>query len=208
MKRIFLAGFKSKTRYNVRLSGRKGVEVVEINDRKDIEVFLDLLEETAERDGIRNHPQEHYRKLIALRSQTDVDKNTDVKLYLAKHEGDVLAGAIITFAGEVATYLHGASSNKKRNLMAPFGLHWEIMKQAKELGYKKYDLGGTKLVKSQKSKVESQEWMPEDGSWQGITRFKLGFCPNCQPIEFPGGYDIVISKWKYRLYRLVQWAKG
>ena len=236
-----IKSFKSKTRYNIRLSKRKGVEVIVAKGKEEIEKFLDLLEETAERDGIKNYPRKHYRKLIALRSQTDADltqtdadkigksksakaqslHNVGVKLYLAKHEDDILAGAIVTYAGEIATYLHGASSNKKRNLMAPFRLHWEIMKQAKESGYKKYDLGGTKLVKnSKKNNLSSgsttgfpvveplERWTLADGSWQGITRFKLGFCPKCQPTEFPGGYDIVINKWKYRVYRFIQRIKS
>ena len=257
-----IASFKSKTRYNIRLAGRKGVEIIETKNEKDIEAFLDLLEETAKRDGIKNYPREHYKGMLLVNSESaegeqslvfgakrskqkarllaDQD-SVSVKLYLAKHEDDILAGAIVTYSGEVATYLHGASSNKKRNLMAPFGLHWEIMKQAKKAGYKKYDLGGTKLVrkseqglvfrekrgkrkakllangernKFSKVKKDNQifkdrqtkdsKWTPADGSWQGITRFKFGFCPKCQPVEFPGGYDIIINKWKYKLYKFLQ----
>lgn len=239
-----IGSFKSKTRYNVRISKRKGVEVVETRSEEDIEKFLNLLDETAERDGIKNHSREHYRKLI-LTGEDSVKNFQEVKLYLAKYRNNILAGAIVAYSGKIATYFHGASSNKKRNLMAPFGLHWEIMKQAKVAGYEKYDLGGTKLVvksvKSIKSKVESSgvqeevvfrggaeqwerwdleehkaikfemqeeaNWIPADGPWQGITRFKLGFCPKCQPTEFPGGYDIVINEWKYKLYRLIQKIK-
>ncbi len=190
-----LMDMKSKTRYNIRLSRRKGVEVFKSNNQEDIEKFSDLLEETAKRDGIVNHPRAHYQKMLKL-------NKTVVRLYLAKYQGEVLAGAIISFYGGVATYLHGASSSEKRNLMAPFGLHWQIIKQAKKENCKRYDLGGTKVEQNEKG-----ENIAKEGSWQGISRFKSGFCPQCLPVEFPGCWDIVLNKKKYWLYRFLQKVK-
>ena len=78
----------------------------------------------------------------------------------------------------------------------------EILKQAKSAGYKKYDLGGTKVYQDKNGKN-----IAKNGNWQGISRFKIGFCLKCQPVEFPGGWDIILNKWKYKLYRFLQKIK-
>jgi len=195
-----LAGMKSKTRYNIRLSIKKGIKIFETKKGSDVEKFCDLVEETSKRDGITPHPRNHYKKMLK-------EINSDIiKLYLASYQDDVIAGAIIVSYGGVATYLHGASASSHRNVMAPFGLHWHIMKKAKNQGMKKYNLGGTKLVKNKKADAKD-EHVPETGNWQGITRFKLGFCKKAKPINFPGCYDIVISSKKYLSYRILQFIK-
>jgi peptidoglycan pentaglycine glycine transferase (the first glycine) len=191
-----LGKMKPKTRYNIRLSEKKGVKIFESKDKKDIEKFCNLIEQTARRDKIRPHPREHYRKMLK-------EINSDIiKLYLASFNGKVIAGAMIIFFGEVATYLHGASSDEDRNVMAPYGLHWRIMKKAKENGIKKYDLGATKLVRNKNS------YEPEKGNWQGITRFKLGFSKESEPTNFPGCWDIVLDEKRYSLYKILQFLKG
>ena len=50
-----LEQFKPKTRYNIRLGKRKGIKIFETKNQKDVDLFLDLLEETAKRDNIKNH---------------------------------------------------------------------------------------------------------------------------------------------------------
>ena len=45
---------KNKTRYNIRLSQKRGV-VVREGSEDDLPIFLSLYKETAERNGIRNH---------------------------------------------------------------------------------------------------------------------------------------------------------
>ncbi len=190
-----LKDMKSKTRYNIRLSQKKGVEVFETRKKEDIEVFCDLLEETAKREKITNHPRRHYHDLL-----NKIDKNF-TKLYIAKYEEKILSGAIVSYYGNVAAYLHGASSDEHRNVMSPFDLHWKIIQDSKARGFEKYDLGGVKLIEKE------DKWTPKEGSWQGISRFKLGFCPKCQPVEFPGCWDVILNLAKYRLYKILQAIK-
>jgi len=190
-----LSEMKSKTRYNIKLSSRKGVKFFTTKNEKDVETFCELLEETAKRDGIKIHPKEHYKTMLKN------NKAGIMKLYLASFHGKILAGAIVSFFGETATYLHGVSSNMYRNVMAPYGLQWQIMKEAKRGGMKKYDLGGTKLKKT----TDGHE--PENGNWKGISRFKQGFCPKNKPTNFPGCHDFVLSQKKYFLYRTLQTIK-
>ncbi len=60
-----LAGMKEKWRYNIRLAGRKGVQVREASSDADIDTFYALYQETAARDGIFIHPKEHYADVPA-----------------------------------------------------------------------------------------------------------------------------------------------
>lgn len=188
-----LAGMKSKTRYNIRLAKKKGVDIVESRDPKDFRIFSDLVETTSKRDKVASHPASYYIKMI------ETIGDSALKLYLAKYKNKTIAGVLISFSGKVATYLHGASSDEHRNVMAPHLLQWEAMKKAKKLGCEKYDLGGVKIVENKSGRYLR---------WEGITRFKLGFCPDCQPVIFPGCWDIVLDKYKYRLYRFLQKIKG
>lgn len=186
-----LAQMKSKTRYNIRLAGRKGVKVIKSREKKYFEKFIELTTITAKRDKITVHPNEYYKKMIE-NIPDDV-----LKLYFAKYEDKIISAIMVSFYGGIATYLHGASSDEHRNTMAPFMLQWEAMKDAKSVGCKKYDLGGTKI--GEKGELE--------GSWSGITKFKQGFCPNCKPVEFPGCWDIVLDNKKYNFYRILQNVK-
>ncbi|HBP01585.1 MAG: Methicillin resistance protein [Candidatus Moranbacteria bacterium GW2011_GWE1_49_15] len=187
-----LSGMKSKTRYNIRLAEKKGVVIsypLSVIDReKYLEEFLKLNRETAERDAIVTHPDEHYRKMA------EVFPEDIFRIYVAQYQGKTIAANLVVFFEDTAIYLHGASSNENRDAMAPYLLQWRQMLDAKEKGCKYYDFGGMKTK--------------NPGSWEGITRFKTGFSPKTEPIFFPGSYDIVISRWRYDMYRGLQSIKG
>ena len=125
-----------------------------------------------------------------------------LKLYVAKYNGKVIAANLVVFYGETCTYLHGASDDEYRNVMAPYLLQWQQIRDAKKMGCKKYDFGG---VKTGRKKNEERS---KKNSWEGITRFKLGFSPNTKPVEFPGCYDIIVSPVRYFMYRVMQKIKS
>ncbi len=189
---------KAKTRYNIRLAERKGVVCRSYdsgsgNFQEKMDKFLDLVEMTAKRKGVKFHRRQYYRQMMK-----SIPKE-NLKLYLAEYRGKVLTSNLIIFYGEVATYLHGASADEYKNVMAPFLLQWKIIGDAKKRGFSRYDLGGVKVVKTKSGKYEIAS-----GNWQGISRFKLGFSQTTVPIEFPGSYDVILNKRKYLMYRLLQ----
>lgn len=195
-----LSQMKPKTRYNIRLSEKKEVKVdVSENPIKDVEIFYEISKETAKRDQISIHPFEYYRKMV---TEIGDDK---IKLYLAKHGGKVVSAIIVSFFGGVATYLHGASSNENRNVMANYALQWESIKYAKKIGCKKYDFGGV-MVENSKFEIKNSK-QTQNIKWAGITRFKISFAPKEKIVDFPGCWDIVISKRKYFIYRFLQKIK-
>ena len=62
----------------------------------------------------------------------------NIKILIAEYQSQPLAGMILTLFGETATYLHGGSSQKMKESMAPYLLHWEAIKSAKKMSLKNY----------------------------------------------------------------------
>lgn len=189
---ILLKEMKPKTRYNIRLAQRKGVKTFAFNKHhehaeKYFKKFYALVQEAAQRAGIKAHPIEHYR---AIFQNIPSDR---CQLYVAEYNGRVLAANLVIFSLPLAIYLHGGSSDSYRNLMAPYLLQWQQILDAQKRGCTQYDFGGVALEHKEK--------------WAGITRFKLGFSPDTKPTQFSGSYDIVIKKMPYRIYRLLSWLK-
>lgn len=186
-----LARMKSKTRYNIRLAEKHGVAVRFSREEKDIEAFLTLIQATTKRKGIRPHRVEYYRNFFSVFGEGEC------VLALAEHEGDLLAAGLIVFYAGTAYYLHGGSNDTKRDLMAPFLLHYRAMEEAQQRGCSWYDFGGVATG----SKLETRNSKLSD--WAGITRFKQGFAPDTPTTLYPGTFDIIFDAKRYRLYRLL-----
>ena len=56
-----LAAMKPKTRYNIRLAGRRGVRVRAARDEADVQRFYDLMTVTGQRDAFAVHSLDYYR---------------------------------------------------------------------------------------------------------------------------------------------------
>ncbi len=160
-----MAAMKSKWRYNVRLAGKKGVEV-EVRGLESIGEFYELYRATSSRDRIALHPKAYYSRLFELAAQRLGEGRAgtpDLRLFMARHEGRALAAIVTLFWGGQAVYLYGASSDEDRNLMPAYALQWAAMRAAKAAGCSSYDLFGIP---------------PTDDSshpMAGLYRFKTGF---------------------------------
>lgn len=170
-----------KTRYNIRLSAKKDVEIIS-GTAADFSEFWRLMSLTGERDAFRLHSAEHYKNLVNAGSDNPGD-NSDgrIKLFFARVNGKNIATGIFCFFGDRATYMHGASDNEARNLMAPYLLQWEVIKKARAEGHKYYDFYGI-----------------DEKKWPGVTRFKLGFGGFVK--EYPGTYDFIFRSGIYNFY--------
>ena len=187
-----LAAMKSKTRYNIRLAGRKGVNVYQ-GGAADIETFNKLIKATGSRNEFGVHSADYYRRAFKLFSSRD-----QVALFLADYEGDPLAGLMAFALNKTAWYFYGASSDIHRNLMAPYALQWAAMGWAKDRGCTTYDLWGVPDYDDET--LEAQFTTRQDGLW-GVYRFKRGFGGRlCRTI---GAWDRVYRSLRYRIYR---WA--
>jgi lipid II:glycine glycyltransferase (peptidoglycan interpeptide bridge formation enzyme) len=181
-----LAAMKPKWRYNIGLAEKHGVVVSEIGV-DGIDVFYRLLSETAARDGIAIHNIKYYRALFEECKETSSPTPHSLKLYTATHENDILATVVVLFRGKEATYLYGASSNVKRNLMAPYALQWKAMQDARTSGCTVYDLFGIPPNEN------------PDHPMAGLYRFKTGF--GGKIIHRPGSWDYPCKPLLYALFK-------
>jgi peptidoglycan pentaglycine glycine transferase (the first glycine) len=132
-----LAQMKPKGRYNVRVASRHGVTVVEDPSEQGLADFIRIQRRTALRQRIETKPPSYFRNLAAT-----VLAPGKISLFFAEYRGKRLAAALVVYFGRRATYFFGGSLAVQRSVMAPYLLHFEIMRKAKASGYQWYDLWG------------------------------------------------------------------
>ena len=172
-----LKSFHPKTRYNIRLAKRKGVKVRYSHKIEDLKQFYHLYEVMSNRHGISYRPYAYFERMLEAYGE-------NIRVYLAEHEGDIIAGALAISYGDKTWYIYGGSDNVKRNVMAPHLLQWEMIQWALELGKDRYDFGGVfQLDKS-----------------NGLYHFKEGFCHPDIFTEYIGEIHYVIDQEAYNIF--------
>lgn len=155
---------KPKTRYNIRLAGRKEVEV-RVSD--DLDAFYHLMQVTSQREAFHVHSLAYYRRAYDLFHPRGM-----CELFLAEYQGKPLA-AVMAFASQRSGYyFYGASANEERQRKPTYPLQWEAIRWAYRRGCAEYDMWGVPpdILQASEEEVESRE----DGLW-GVYRFKRGF---------------------------------
>ena len=150
-----LRQMKPKGRYNVRVAERHGVQVCEDTSDRGLEDFLRIQGETLTRRGVGGYSESYFRTMLAM-----LQVRRRISLFFAVHGGVRLATALVVFFGSRATYLFGGSIPHQRHVMAPYALHFHIMRRAKERGCHWYDLWGVAPAGV------------TGGPWDGISEFK------------------------------------
>lgn len=170
-----LENFSQKTRYNIRLSDKKGVKVYHETSQKSLDIFYELSEIMCTRQKLFNRPKAYFETML------DVFKD-NARIYIAEHEGEPLAAAIAIYYGEKMWYIYGASSDHKRNLMPNYLMQWEMIKWALEVGASEYDFGGVFELNKE----------------HGLYKFKEGFCRKDGVTELIGEVDKVYKPLVYK----------
>lgn len=192
-----LSRMKQKTRYNIHLAEKKGIEV---RVSSDIEVFHRMSEITAKRDGFGVHAQAYYQKALELFAPGE---HSD--LLLAYYNDHPIAGLVVFALGEMAWYMYGASSDEERQRMPTYLIQWEAMKWARNKGCKYYDLWGIPDVDEEILEEEFLKKHSHDGLW-GVYRFKRGFGGDV--MRSVGAWDRVYYPSIYQLYRQMMRFRG
>ena len=194
--RILMA-MKSKTRYNARLAGRKGVTVREAR-AADLPTFHALMATTAERDDFGVHTPAYYEAAYRLFTPRDW-----ARLLLAEVEGEVVAALMVFALPPKAWYFYGASGSAHREKMPTYLLQWEAIRWAKSLGCTSYDLWG--VPDEDRERLEAEFTQRREGLWS-VYRFKRGF--GGALVRSVGAWDRVYAPLRYRLYRWTLAARG
>jgi lipid II:glycine glycyltransferase (peptidoglycan interpeptide bridge formation enzyme) len=182
-----LSHMHPKTRYNIGLAEKKRVTVRTATDNEAFESFWGLMQTMATRNQITQHSRSYYQALL---KKLSASKHCPAKLHLAKHGGKILAANLMLRYDQTAVYLHGASGNEGRNLMAPHLLQWHAIKEAKTTGAQYYDFWGVTGNDDPKH------------AWAGITRFKKGF--GGRIVAYASAADAIYQPLWYALYGLLK----
>ena len=178
---------KPKTRYNIRLAGRK--EVV-VHPSEDIENFYRVMGVTSQREAFHVHSLEYYRRAYELFYPKGM-----CELFVADFQGQSLAAVMVFAFGNSAFYFYGASADGERNRKPTYPLQWEAIRWAHGKGCTEYDMWG---IPDEAANVEDDEAEArEDGLW-GVYRFKRGFGGSIKHAIPP--MDRVYNPLLYKLY--------
>lgn len=171
--------FSSKTRYNIRMAIKKGVEVRERNE-EGIDEFYELMEQTGKRDNFRIRPKEYFKTILEKFPK-------EAKIFIAYYKEEPIAGIMPILYGNKMWYLYGASGNSHRNCMPNYLLQWEMIKLAIKSKCQIYDFRGVSLEKG------------EEG---GLYRFKKGFGGDF--VELIGEIYVPFHPIKYVGYKIAK----
>lgn len=182
-----LASFSQKTRYNIKLAEKHGVQVTEDNSAQVFNSYWRLTQETSERQKFYAH-NEKYHRLMWKHLHTDLvahKKQPIARLLVARYKGEIITTWVLFNYGDFLYYPYGASSHKHKEVMANNLMMWEAIKLGKRMGCTTFDL-----------------WGREPG--KGFTKFKEGYNPTV--VSFLGSWDLVTSKLYY-FYRAAEVAR-
>lgn len=179
-----LKDMKPKGRYNIRVAQKHGLKVSWGLEAEKVDALARLYQETAKRTGFAGRNAAYFQRL------TDVIRaNSLGEIVTVTHGEEVLAAALVTFYGGVASYLYGGSGGD-RTLMAPYLMHWVAIQRAKKAGCLVYDL----LAIAPDGRVNHPH--------AGLTRFKTQF--GGQSVRMLGSWDLVHNRFWYTMYRYAQ----
>lgn len=179
-----LRGFNQLWRRNIKKADKAGV-VVTLGTEADLPAFHELYVQTAQRDGFTPRPLAYFNGMWEAMTAEAPDR---LRLYLARHEGDLVAATTMVRVGEHAWYSYGASSTEKRDVRGSNAVQWRMIRDARADGCQVYDLRGI------------TDTLDEDDPHVGLIRFKLG--TGGHAVEYLGEWDLPISRILYTAFDL------
>lgn len=184
-----LKSFHHKTRYNIKLSEKKGVFVKELNSQDGVDAFYNLFKVTSERDKFLILQKSYFSHLWKTLSEKKM-----CSIFIAYYNEKPLSAVFMTVFGNRMTYLYGASSNEHRNLMPNHLVHWHAIEWAKTRGVEFYDFWGIPSHPHEQHPL-----------W-GVYRFKKGFCET--ETKWIGTYELIFNSfWYFVFEKGARWFK-
>ncbi|MFC7263657.1 lipid II:glycine glycyltransferase FemX [Streptomyces lutosisoli] len=169
-------GLNQQWRRNIKKAEKAGVKVVR-GGCDDLPAFYELYAETAERDRFIPRPLSYFQRMWTALTAEDPNR---MRLYLAHHDGDVLAAATMLTVGEHVWYSYGASTSRKREVQPNNAIQWRMMADAHELGAAVYDFRGI------------TDTLEESNHLLGLLRFKVG--TGGEAVECLGEWDFPLNR--------------
>ena len=179
-----LAGMNQQWRRNIKKAAKAGVEV-RVGTANDLPAFHELYVHTAERDGFTPRPLGYFRTMLEALGAEEEDR---IRLYLAEHEGDLVASTLAIRVGGHVWYSYGASSSEKRDVRGSNAIQWRMMQDAIAAGADVYDLRGI------------TDTLDADDPHVGLIQFKVG--TGGEAVEYAGEWDLPLNGAIYQAFSL------
>ncbi|RLC43351.1 MAG: hypothetical protein DRH49_01610 [Candidatus Coatesbacteria bacterium] len=179
-----MENFHRKTRYNIRLSERRGVKVLIENTDEGFSRFYNLLRTTSIRKRFLVHSREYHRRMYEIFSSSGM-----CAIFNAYFEGILAASIFVVKFGDTAYYCFGGSEPELSRHMPSHLAHFKAMEWAKKEGCLNYDLWGV------------PEGVDAKHPAYGLYRFKSGF--GGELVKRPGAFDIPLDRLRYRVFRVL-----
>ncbi|MGW2553961.1 lipid II:glycine glycyltransferase FemX [Streptomyces sp. NPDC001635] len=177
-------GLNQQWRRNVKKAEKAGVKVVR-GDYDDLPAFYALYTETAERDRFLPRPLPYFQRMWTALTAEDPDR---MRLYLAHHDGEVLAAATMLTVGTHVWYSYGASTGRRREVQPNNAIQWRMLSDAHEGGAAVYDLRGI------------TDTLEDSNHLLGLLRFKVG--TGGQAVEYLGEWDLPLNRLLHKALNL------
>jgi vancomycin resistance protein VanK len=180
-----LKGMNQQWRRNIKKAAKEGVEVRAAEGSADLKRFHDLYVHTAERDHFTPRGLAYFQTMHDALSAEDPDR---FRLWLAEHEGDLVAATIAIRVGAHAWYSYGASSTEKREVRGSNAVQWAMIRDALAAGADVYDMRGI------------TDTLDSDDPHLGLIQFKVG--TGGEAVEYVGEWDLPLRPLLYRAFDL------
>ena len=179
-----LAGMNQQWRRNIKKAAKAGVEVRH-GTAADLPAFHALYAHTAARDHFTPRPVAYFETMFAALAGEEPDR---VRLYLARHEGDLVAATVWIRVGRHAWYSYGASSTDKREVRGSNAVQWAMVRDALAAGADVYDLRGI------------TDTLDPDDPHAGLVQFKVG--TGGEAVEYAGEWDLPVNRPLYQAFSM------
>lgn len=177
-------------RRNIKKADKSGVEVTR-GDRQDLKSFHDLYVHTAERDHFTPRPLSYFQ---AMHDALLAEHEDRFQIWLARHNGDLVAATIAIRVGTHAWYSYGASSTEKREVRGSNAVQWAMIRHALASGAEVYDLRGI------------TDTLDSDDPHVGLIQFKVG--TGGEAVEYAGEWDLPLNRPLYRAFEFYLARRG
>ncbi len=181
-----LAGMNQQWRRNIRKAAKAGVEVSRSDPdafEADLKAFHDLYVHTAERDHFVPRPLSYFETMFSALLGEEPDR---IRLYLARHEGVLVAATIWVRVGAHTWYSYGASSSEKREVRGSNAAQWAMIQDSLACGADVYDLRGI------------TDTLDPDDPHVGLIQFKVG--TGGEAVEYAGEWDLPLNGLLYKAF--------
>lgn len=170
---------------------KKGLQVHRSHQPADIDIFLELIHQVAQRTGMRPHADSYFR------TQADsLLPDQSASLYYVTLQDQPLAAALFYDTATQRIYAHAAASMapEYRKLNASTALLASAIVDAQQAGQQSVDLYGI-----------AADDAPANHPWAGFTKFKRSF--GGQDVDSGQSWDLPLrplAYWSYRAYQALR----